>query len=129
MDRIDVQFEVPRVPIEDLRNKKSAGIEEEKDSREKVARARQIQKERFLARNIPFYTNSEMRSKDVEALVHLDAAAEEMLKRMLEKSFFSARGYYRTLKIARTIADLEEASIVSQDHIGEAFQYRLKEEK
>jgi magnesium chelatase family protein len=129
LDRIDIQFEVPRVPIEDLRNKKAGGVEEEREFREKVARARQIQKERLLAHNVPFYTNSEMRSKDVEALIHLDTAAEAMLKRMLEKSFFSARGYYRTLKIAQTIADLEEASIVSQDHIGEAFQYRLKEAK
>lgn len=129
LDRIDIQFEVPRVPIDELRNKEAGREEEEKEFREKVARARQIQRNRFLARGVPFYTNSEMRSKDVEAIVLLNGDAEEMLKRMLEKSFFSARGYYRTLKIAQTIADLDEAPIVSQDHIAEAFQYRLKEDK
>jgi len=46
----------------------------------------------------------------------------------LEKSFISARGYYRTLKVARTIADLESSEDVLLPHLAEAFRYRLKDE-
>ena len=57
----------------------------------------------------------------------MESSAEEFL-RMLDKSRLSPRGYYRLLKVARTIADLEEKEKVSAEHLAEAFSYRLKEE-
>ena len=71
--------------------------------------------------------NSEMSSKMCDELIHLDKEADQFLKDMFEKSLLSARGYYRVLKTARTIADLEEAKNINTGHLAEAFQYRLRE--
>jgi len=68
-----------------------------------------------------------MSSKLVDTFIHLEKDAEGVLKLMLERSFVSARGYYRILKLARTIADIEMSETVEKNHIAEAFQYRLKE--
>ena len=91
--------------------------------KKKIAAARGIQKERLGTK----LTNSEMTSKECDQLIVLDKSAEEFLKQALEKSLLSARGYYRILKVARTIADLEDSLKVTQDHLAEAFGYRLKE--
>jgi len=126
LDRIDIQIEVPRVKIEDLRTKNRDEHLTEK-MREKVKKARSIQRERFAKIKPKIYLNSEMSSKIVDELINLDAGAESFLKNILEKSFVSARGYYRILKIAQTIADLEESEKVTANHIAEAFQYRVRE--
>ena len=123
LDRVDLQVDVPRVKIEELR-KKHADPAEGDNARRKIVVARQIQNERLRSRRK--FTNSEMSSKDSDLLVRLESSAEESLKRMLEKSIVSARGYYRILKVARTIADLEQLENVTGDHIAEAFGYRLK---
>ena len=70
-----------------------------------------------------------MSSKQVDELVNFDIDAENFLKNILEKSFVSARGYYRILKISRTIADLEESEKVKKNHLTEAFQYRVREKE
>ncbi len=126
LDRIDIQIDVPRVKIEELRKK---GIDENYSSKIKnqVKRARELQKERFLKAGVDIELNSEMSSKETDEFVSLDESAESFLKSVLDKSFISARGYYRILKIARTIADLEESKIVSSNHLAEAFQYRVKD--
>ncbi len=124
MDRLDIQIIVPRIPIEELRKEKTENIED--SFRKQVAAAREIQKERFLAIKPKIYGNAEMSSKQVDEFVKLDGQAENFLKRTLERAFVSARGYYRILKIARTIADLENSPNVKTEHLAEAFQYRLK---
>lgn len=123
LDRIDLQIDVPRVKVEELR-KKNADIKSGEEIREKIIAARRIQHERLHSRRK--FTNSEMSSKETDTMVGLDGSAEESLKRMLEKSIISARGYYRILKVARTIADLEQSENITGNHIGEAFGYRLK---
>jgi len=127
LDRIDIQIGVPRVKIEELRQK--GDIAKEKKWREMVSRARQIQKERFKGLYPKIHTNSEMSSKQVDSLIHLNNAAERFLKEAMEKSFLSARGYYRILKTAQTIADLENIPEIKTEHLAEAFQYRLKTEE
>ncbi len=127
LDRIDLQLEVPRISFEELLKNNPQGIEEK--YREKVIQAREIQKERFSKIKPKIFTNSEMSSKLVDELVKLDKNAENFLKQMLERSFVSARGYYRILKIAQTIADLEASLMVKKEHLAEAFQYRLKTEE
>ena len=125
LDRIDIQIEVPRVKIDELR---SAGKSAEGDAvRRAVQKARGIQEERFKKVNMGILLNSEMSSKQVDVLVRLDQGAEKFLKSVLDKAFLSARGYYRVLKIGRTIADLDGREQVSDDHLGEAFQYRVRE--
>ena len=122
LDRIDIQIDVPRVKIEDLRKKK-VDYSETENMRAKIIASRKIQKTRLGGK----LTNSEMSSKECDALIDLDQSGEEFLKKTLEKSMLSARGYYRTLKVARTIADLENSTKVLEDHLLEAFGYRLKE--
>ena len=126
LDRIDIQIEVPRVKVEDLRKQK-----EENSSRavrEKITKTRLVQKKRFEKLGLKISLNSEMSSKIVDEIVKFDEQAENFLKNILEKSFISARGYYRVLKTARTIADLEESEQVNSGHLAEAFQYRIREQ-
>jgi magnesium chelatase family protein len=70
--------------------------------------------------------NSEMRPKDMERLLGLSPTGDKFLKK-LEGQSLSPRSFYRLLKTARTIADLENDSAVSEDHLAEAFSYRLRE--
>ncbi len=69
-----------------------------------------------------------MTSKETDGSVQLEAGASEYITRILDRNFISARGYYRILKVSRTIADLENSEEVKKEHLGEAFQYRLKSE-
>jgi len=125
LDRIDIQITVPRVSLEELRGQ-IPGTELEV-VRSKVASARALQSKRLADRKR--HTNSEMSSKDVERLVRLTKEAEELLENMFKKSLISARGYYRILKVAQTIADLDGHEIVGKPEIAEAFSYRLREQK
>jgi len=127
-DRIDLQLEVPRIPIEELR-KKSGNKEqqEEEHIRKRISDARAIQKERATQAHLSVHTNSEFSSKQVDELFPLDPSAEAFLKNIVERSFISPRGYYRILKVARTIADIEDSPITKKEHLAEAFQYRIKE--
>lgn len=127
LDRIDLQLEVPRVKVEDLRRKKEENVTGL--IIDKVINARKIQANRFakLCGDKKIYLNSEMTSKMTDEVVDLDNESQAFLKNILEKSFISARGYYRILKTARTIADLEESEKVGQKHLAEAFQYRIRE--
>jgi magnesium chelatase family protein len=140
LDRIDIQIEVPRVKIEELRTS-SRDLKKSGEIKEKVSRARQIQEARFKKTKPKILTNSEMSSRQVDEVLKFDASAENFLKNILEKSFISARGYYRILKIAQTIADLEESektkssaelgsgAVISSHHLAEAFQYRIREKE
>jgi magnesium chelatase family protein len=126
LDRIDLQIKVPRVKIAELREKKRGGKSSE-EIRARVERAREIQRKRFHKLGQRIKTNSEMTSKQTEELCNLNLNAEEFLK-TLDRTRLSPRGYYRLLKTARTIADLEEAEEVKPEHLAEAFSYRLREE-
>ena len=126
LDRIDLQINVPRVKIEELQSKhKNQKLADE--MRNKVQEAREVQKERFKKLNAKILINSEMTSKMCDELIELDKEADKFLKDIFEKSLLSARGYYRILKTARTIADLENAKDIKISHLAEAFQYRLRE--
>ena len=127
LDRIDIQIEVPRVKIEELRIKKEP--EKSDEVRNKIVKVRRIQEKRFFGLKQKIRLNSEMGSKLIEELLIFTDSAENFLKNVLEKSFVSARGYYRILRIARTIADLEESEKISADHLAEAFQYRVREKE
>lgn len=124
LDRIDIQLDVPRIPVEELRKERSNGDDE--PIREKVKRTRGIQRERFKRNGFRIFTNAEMSSRQTEQAAKLEPEAERFLKETLEKNFISVRGYYRILKVSRTIADLEESLEIKTEHLAEAFQYRLK---
>lgn len=121
-DRIDIQINVPRVEIEELRNKNNNPIKATTDnSKEKIKQARELQTKRQNK------LNSELSSKECEQIIILDDQAEQVIKKMFAKQFTTARGYYRILKIARTIADLNNSQTITAPYIQEAFSYRLKD--
>ncbi|PIT91867.1 magnesium chelatase [Candidatus Jorgensenbacteria bacterium CG10_big_fil_rev_8_21_14_0_10_54_38] len=126
LDRIDMHLTVPRISVTELREERAGDAAETERARGKVTQARERQRERFKTAGIPAITNSEMTSSEIEALVSLEPSAESFLKRALERAFLSPRGYYRTLKVARTVADLDGSFSVKEHHLAEAFQYRVR---
>ena len=124
LDRIDLQVKVSRVAIDELQ-KRGERPKETPCIRAAVEKVREVQKERFRA--LPIHVNSEMSSKLVDEFVPLTPAAKDFMS-SLKKHHLSPRGYYRLLKTARTIADLEEKTIVDLPHVAEAFSYRIREE-
>jgi len=124
LDRIDLHIEVPRLKFEKLSEDSQ---QECSDSiRERVEKARRIQKERFLDSKI--VANSEMESEQIKKYCQLDPAGVELMKNALSRFYLSARAYFRIIKVARTIADLEESENIKPNHIAEAIQYRFKSE-
>lgn len=126
LDRIDMHLDVPRTPIEELRAHEHTGSTETDRARAEIAGARNRQLERFRGLSEPVFANSELRSHLVDKLIELTPAAETLVKQTIEHAFLSPRGYYRTLKVAQTIADLDGAALVDAPHLAEAFQYRLR---
>jgi magnesium chelatase family protein len=126
LDRIDIQVELPRVKYDDLKSEEKS--ESSVQIREWIEKAREIQKERFLSLNKEIYTNSEMTSKEAEEFCQLEKEAEALLKKAIESFYLSARSYYKILKVARTIADLDNSENIKSEHVAEALHYRIKTE-
>ena len=125
LDRIDIQINVPRIKLAEL-EKIPAG-EEEDHPLEKVLRARVSQEKRFRRLGWNIKTNSEMSSRQCGELIQLDTPSRQFVQNVFDKSLLSTRGYYRILKTARTIADLEGEENLSAPHLAEAFQLRIRE--
>ena len=122
LDRIDLTIDVQPVPIEDLQKKPDADTESTATILGRVLKARAAQEERFADTSIR--TNKEMNVKQIDALCPLDDASQKLLKQAVEKMGLSARSYHRTIKVARTIADLSGDEKIAVGHIAEALQYR-----
>lgn len=122
MDRIDLFINVPQ-----LRYEKLAAPDEENYSvkiREKVERARKIQRERFKKEK----TNSEMEIPEIKKYCQIDLKSQNLLRQYVDSGKLSARGYHRVLKVAKTIADLEGSENISFNHLSEALMYRIRED-
>jgi magnesium chelatase family protein len=124
LDRIDLHIEVPRLHFDKLETSQQS--ESSADIRERVERARGRQRKRFESSST--LTNSEMLAQHMRRFCPLDAASVELLRQAVATFHLSARGYHRLIKVARTIADLEDAEAISVAHIAEAIQYRFKTE-
>lgn len=120
LDRIDMQVKVGRIAIEELRQEMSENCGQSPLIRERVARARTTQLKRYAK------LNAELSSREAQEMTRMDRSARSFLE-TIDASRLSPRGYYRLLKVARTIADLDEKSDVSSECLAEAFSYRLKE--
>lgn len=120
-----MHVEVPRVNYEQLRDRGNG--ESSAAIREKVIRARDIQKKRFSRHKIRL--NSQMRPADVKKYCRLDEESEFLLKNAFDKLKMSARAYDRILKVSRTIADLEGCENIKVHHLAEALQYRSLDRK
>lgn len=124
LDRVDLFVPVSVVEAEKLSVTKATDVNRisSKQAKENVMAVRKIQQKRFAGRGI--YTNSQMHNKDVKKYAQLTAEAENLLKLAAEKFDFSARSYFRLIKVARTIADLANATDILANHMAEALQYR-----
>lgn len=121
MDRIDLQIEVTPVPLEELQRAPKG--ESSSAIRERVAKARAVQTERFA--HLPgIHCNAQMGAREIERFAQPDAAGREALAMTMKKMDLSARAYERILKMARTIADLAGQEEVGFDAISEAVGYR-----
>jgi magnesium chelatase family protein len=126
LDRFDIQLEVPRLSAEEIRNQETT-VGAAEVARARVEKAKSFQKKRFS--NSPIFNNAEMSAKEAEKFAELDVVGENFLKKILENNALSPRGFYRLLKVARTIADLDQEERVNEKHLAEAYRYRVKETK
>jgi len=126
LDRIDMHVEMPAVEVEKLVNQESTG-ESSKVIQARVQKARLIQLKRF--RGTKFKSNSELPVKYVKKFFRLTQPCLALLKSAVNSMNLTARSYYKVIKVARTIADLEGEKEIGVNHIAEALQYRPKEEE
>jgi magnesium chelatase family protein len=126
MDRIDIWVNVGNVDYEKLSSLDQEG-EKTKTIKERVGLARDIQIKRFKNSPRKINTNSEMNVKELNIYAPLDDETKKILNQSAERLQLSARAYHRTIKLARTIADLSGCENISQSHILEALQYRPRE--
>lgn len=124
LDRIDIHLDVPFVEVEKLTTDTLS--EDSKKIRERVEKAREIQKKRFASSGI--LTNSEMNNAQIKQYCVITQEALDLIKLAIAQMNLSARVYHRVLKLSRTIADLKDEEIIQTEHIAEALQYRPKEE-
>ena len=121
LDRIDLHCEISQVPFSEL-SKMKAGEPSEK-IRERVIKARQIQEARFKEFK-GIHCNAQMTERILHQFAEPDATSMDMLRMAMERLKLSARAYSRILKVARTIADLDNSENVQSQHIAEAIGYR-----
>ncbi len=123
LDRIDIQIEVPAVSPWEIADIKTG--ETSAEILKRVVAARNIQTERFRRFGHPeLHTNAELKGSLLEQAVRLDNDAEALLIAFADKNNLSARAYHRILRLARTIADLQNNENVLKLHIAEALSYR-----
>lgn len=123
LDRIDIHLDVPAVKVEKL-TEQDKSSESSSDIRYRVQQARDKQTKRFVDTSI--LCNADMSNKYIKTFCPLSPECLSLLRMAVEKLQLSARGYHRTIKLARTIADLSDAETLLPDHIAEALQYRPK---
>ncbi len=130
LDRIDIHLEVPSIKYKELTDTKDA--EASKVIKERVEKARGIQRERFSAEGGSasggkaegIFNNAQMNTQLVKKYCTLEDEAKELLKMAMTELGLSARAYDKILRVSRTIADLAESETILAGHIAEAIQYR-----
>jgi len=110
---------VPSVNYEDIND---TNIETSKSIQNRVNKARKIQQKRY--KNYSIYSNSELTLKLIEKYCRLDIKTKEILNSYFKKMKLTSRAYFKVLKVARTIADLNNEEQIKAEHILEAMQYR-----
>ena len=120
LDRIDMHIEVPSVEYEAMRRKEQP--ESSADIRVRVNAAREVQKKRFAGTEVS--CNAYMTPSMIGQYCQLDAAGEKLMQGAFERLGLTGRSHDRILRMARTIADLEDAENISAAHLAEAIQFR-----
>jgi magnesium chelatase family protein len=120
MDRIDIHIDVPSISYRDIIGKHKG--EESQTIRNRITKARKIQMERSAGTGT--LLNARMSDKQLKDYCPLDEDSKTLVEMAMDKLGLSARAYVRILKVARTIADLEEEADINSSHVAEAIQYR-----
>jgi magnesium chelatase family protein len=121
LDRIDIQIEIVPVPFEKIADSRRG--EPSVVIRQRVIAARKIQEERYFDCKT-IHCNAQMSPKLLEKYAHLESEELKMLKKAMDMFDLSARAYDRILKVARTIADLDNSENIKPHHLKEAIGYR-----
>jgi len=125
LDRLDLCADVTPVSFERLSSSRIG--ESTNKIQERVTRVQEIQRSRYRNEGIQF--NGELKGSQIERFCKLDAQGRGLLKMAFEHMPFSARAYHRILKVARTIADMDDSGTIQKHHIGEALSYRAFDKK
>ena len=120
LDRIDLYVDVHEIDNSQLLAKQAPSTASQ-SVRERISGARNLQNTRF---GNPAKLNADMSNRDIQAHAHLEPTAKQLLDQAADKFGLSARAYMRTVKVARTIADLDGSEVVTAKHVAEALQYR-----
>lgn len=120
IDRVDIFVEVPHIDYEKLADDRLGEKSDKVQARVKAARA--IQQKRFKGTRLT--CNAEMTPPEVREFCRAEESAQSLLKAAMKQLYLSARAFHRILKLARTIADLENSDIIKAHHLAEAIQYR-----
>jgi len=123
LDRIDLWLEVSHVDYDTLTNKAEEKGQTEK-ARAQILQARTAQQERLKDRGVS--SNAEMSARDIEETIELSPEVQELLKLSAQRLNLSPRSFHRVIKVAQTIADLDNKEEIQQEHLLEALQYRVK---
>ncbi len=125
LDRIDIHIEVPYVDVSEINTKmrkSNNSAQSSKEIRERVKQARDIQTERFKGRDIS--VNAKMSPSDIKELCAISHDDEMFFESAVSKLGLSLRAYHKAIKVARTIADLDNSKTILRRHLTEALQYR-----
>jgi magnesium chelatase family protein len=128
MDRIDLWIEVGKISSEKLSKEDSGtGKSETEEIQSRVEKARRKQSKRFESeKKSNLHINRDMGAKDLLRLAAVTPKAMSLLAQSAERLGISPRGFHRSIKLARTIADLDDSTNIEEKHILEALQYRPK---
>jgi len=121
IDRIDLTVTVSRIPNDVLLRKKSFKNKQHLTAMEQIKRVYSIQRKRYKSSDM---YNGSLTSSQVNNLLRIDSNAKKLLSIAGERLGLSARSYFKVLKVAQTIADLESSETIQQAHVSEALQYR-----
>jgi len=129
LDRIDIQVEMPSLSYEEISSHTAeAGAETSETIRARVNGARAFAAQRYASEE-KLYCNANLSSAQIRKYCRTDPAAEAILRKAFDKLGLSARGYDRILRVARTIADLDQSEEIRSTHIAEAIQFRSLDRK
>lgn len=125
LDRFDICIETMKIDFQELQTRKKE--ESSSEIRNRICKAQQVQAERYKNSSIRY--NSQLTPKSIKKFCRLGEAEQALLEKAFKKMNLSARAYHRILKVARTIADLDQSENITARHLSEAICYRSLDDK